>query len=139
MAYGFLADALVVIHTAYVSFVVIGMFLILAGAICRWKWVRNPWFRWAHLVAIVIVGVEAVLGITCPLTDWESHLRKLAGQKPSEGSFIGRSLDDILFFSAPEWLLAACHIGFALLVLVTFCLFPPRSFRLKDNVKHRDP
>jgi hypothetical protein len=126
MAYGFLADLLVAIHTGYVGFVVIGMLLILAGALCHWGWVRNPWFRWAHLVAIAIVGVEAILGITCPLTDWESQLRKLAGHEISEGSFIGRCLDNLLFVSAPEWVLAACHITFALLVVVTFVLFPPR-------------
>jgi hypothetical protein len=128
MAYGFLADVLVVVHTGYVGFVVIGLLLILAGAIFHWRWVRNPWFRWAHLLAIAIVGVEAILGITCPLTDWEGDLRRLAGQQASEGSFIGRCLDEILFVRVPERLLAACHIGFAVLVLVTFYLIPPRPF-----------
>jgi heme A synthase len=126
MAYGTLADLLVAIHTAYVGFVVVGMVAILAGAVFRWEWVRNPWFRWAHLLAIAIVGVEAILGITCPLTEWETHLRRLAGQKASEGSFIGRCLDGILFIRMPEWVLAGFHIGFALLVAATFFLFPPR-------------
>jgi hypothetical protein len=109
-----------------VSYVIIGELAILVGLFCRWEWIRNPWFRWTHLTAILIVAVEAILGITCPLTDWEDALREWAGQKPSDMSFIGRVLNDVLFYNAPEWLLMACYIGFALLVLATLWLAPPR-------------
>ena len=50
-----LADLLVVVHAAYVSFVVLGLVAILAGIAFRWKWVRNPWFRWIHITMIGIV------------------------------------------------------------------------------------
>ena len=48
-----------------------------------WEWVRNWWFRVAHLVAILIVAAEAFLDIPCPLTEWEYRLRELwpGGQK----------------------------------------------------------
>ena len=134
MAYGFLADLLVAIHTAYVAFVILGMAAILAGAIFRWSWVRNPWFRWGHLLAIVIVGLEAVLGITCPLTEWENVLRILAGQEASGTSFIGRCLHGTIFVNISEGVLAGCHIGFALLVLTTFCFVPPRRFGRESRV-----
>jgi hypothetical protein len=134
MAYAILADVVVAVHIAYVSFVLFGELAILLGIVFKWEWVRNPWFRWLHLAAIGIVAVEAILGITCPLTDLEDLFREWAGQQPSGMSFIGRILDDLLFYDAPTGVLTASYIGFALLVLGTFWLAPPRRRRPKPGV-----
>jgi Protein of Unknown function (DUF2784) len=56
-----LADAVVVLHFAYVSFAVGGEILILAGGLLGWRWVRNLPFRLVHLAAVVLVAVEALL------------------------------------------------------------------------------
>ncbi len=126
MGYGFLADAIVAVHVAYVSYVVIGQLLIWLGLVLRWCWVRNPWFRWTHLVMIVLVGVEAVLDIECPLTSWEGHFRKLAGQAVSGESFVGRLLHNLIFVDWPPWIINSLHVTFAMVVLATFALAPPR-------------
>src|SRR5579884_4026965 len=89
MWYGLLADLVVAVHVAYVSFVVLGQLAILVGILARWRWVRNRWFRVAHLIAILIVAAEAALDITCPLTDWEDRLRHLAGQTGYQCDFLG--------------------------------------------------
>jgi hypothetical protein len=126
MVYSFLADVIVALHVAYVGFVVLGQLLILAGLGLRWEWVRNPWFRVAHLLAIAIVGFEAICGIDCPLTIWEDQLRLLAGQTITEGSFVGRLLHSVIFYDAQPWILDLSHIAFALLVVITFLAAPPR-------------
>ena len=54
--YGLLADLVVIVHFAYVGFVVIGQLLILIGIVLRWQWIRNPWFRLIHLAMILIVA-----------------------------------------------------------------------------------
>ncbi|HLN29508.1 MAG TPA: DUF2784 domain-containing protein [Gemmataceae bacterium] len=126
MGYGFLADLIVALHVAYVSFIVVGQLAILIGLVLRWRWVRNPWFRLSHLMAIVLVALEAVFGIDCPLTVWEANLRQLAGQEFSGESFMGRLLHWVIFYQAAPWTLNAIHIGFAILVLVTLLLAPPR-------------
>jgi heme A synthase len=126
MWYGLLADGIVVIHVAYVSFVIIGLLLIVLGGILGWKWVRNPWFRAIHFLAIAFVAFEAIIGMTCPLTDWEHDLRVLANQPADERTFIGRFMDDILFYQGPDWVFTASYIGFAALVLLTLLLVPPR-------------
>jgi hypothetical protein len=64
MGHGFWADVIVAFHTAYVAFIVVGLVAICVGALLRWGWVRNPWFRYTHLIAIVIVAGEAVLGLS---------------------------------------------------------------------------
>lgn len=71
----FWADVLVVIHLAYVGFVVVGLVAIFAGMLLRWQWIRNPWFRWTHLAMILIVAGEAIVDFECPLTTWEKALR----------------------------------------------------------------
>ncbi len=128
MGYGLLADLIVGVHVAYVSYVVLGQLLIWLGLALRWQWVRNPWFRWTHLIMIVIVGLEAVLNIECPLTNWESRFRALAGQTVSGESFVGRLLHKLIFVSWSPWVIESLHVAFALVVLGTFVLAPPRRF-----------
>jgi Protein of Unknown function (DUF2784) len=125
MWYGFLADLIVAFHFLYVGFVVAGQLLICVGVVLRWRWVRNPWFRLAHLLAIAVVAFEAVAGLDCPLTTWEAELRGLAGQEAAQGSFLGRYLHSLIFYNADPAFLNLCHIGFAALVIATFLLAPP--------------
>jgi hypothetical protein len=126
MPYGLLADLLVALHAAFVGFVVLGQLTVAVGVWFRWGWVRNFWFRAAHLLAIGYVAYEAAAGIACPLTIWEQRLRELAGQPVSDASFVGRLLHTVLFVQVPESVVNAVHIGFGLLVLLTFFLAPPR-------------
>ena len=126
MPYGLIADLIVAIHVAYVSYVVVGLLLIWIGLLRNWQWVRNPWFRLTHLAAIALVAVEAIFGMECPLTVWEGELRVLAGQTASAESFVGRCLHSLIFYNAPGWMFTVLHVGFALLVLGTLVLVPPR-------------
>jgi len=67
------------------------------------------------------VAGESLLGIPCPLTTWENTVR---GQKPTVG-FIERWIDRLIFFDAPTWIFTTAYVSFALLVLVTWYVFPP--------------
>jgi hypothetical protein len=125
-AYSILADAVVVLHFAYVAFVVGGMAAILAGIALRWSWVRSFWFRMIHLLTIVVVAVQPLCGIGCPLTDWEDRLRDAAGMPVEGGSFIGRWVHRLIFVDVEVSTLAVCYAIFALAVLLAFVLAPPR-------------
>ncbi len=126
MWYSVLADVIVAVHVAYVAYVVLGQLAILIGLVVKWAWVRNLWFRLTHLAAISFVALEAIWKVECPLTVWEQHLRHLAGEEVSEASFIGRCLDSLIFHNFDQWVFDVTHITFALLVLATFILAPPR-------------
>jgi hypothetical protein len=131
MGYTLLADLIVAVHLAYVAFVVVGLGLILLGLLFRWSWVRNPWFRGLHLLAIAIVAAETIFHINCPLTDWEDTLRATAGQTIEEGTFIGRLCHGLFRIDLPydHWAFQVSYIGFGVLVLATFFLAPPRFRR----------
>jgi hypothetical protein len=131
MFYRLAADVVVILHMAYVLFVIFGFLLTLAGSVLRWNWIRNPWFRGVHLAMISIVVVEAWLGITCPLTIWEHRLRRLAGDQTYRGAFVANLLHDWLFFDAPQWVF---KLGYTLCgagVLLALWLAPPQWKRAK--------
>jgi hypothetical protein len=117
------ADVLLVLHFAIVVFIAGGLVLTWVGACLAWAWVRNPWFRYLHLGAIGFVALEAIVGMTCPLTEWEDALR---GGGSSE-SFVGRWVRYLLYYRAPEWVFTALYLGWTVLTLVTLRLVPPLS------------
>jgi hypothetical protein len=121
-----LADLIVIFHASFFCFVVLGLVAILLGIAFRWGWVRNFWFRTAHLTAITIVAIEAILGIPCPLTDWENQLRVAAGQVAYPGEFLGYWAHQFIFYQADPWVFTALHVGFGLAVVLAFVLAPPK-------------
>ncbi len=131
--YALLADIVVVFHLFYVVFAVGGEAAILVGRFCRHVWIGNPVFRVAHMLSVVLVAVEASIGVMCPLTAWEYKLRRLAGQVyEGDITFIGRLVRTMIFYDFPQWVFTAMHISFGILVVLTFIFIPPR-FRRKNR------
>ena len=126
MDYGFWADAISVVHFAYFGFVVLGQAFIFVGIVRRWQWVRNLWFRAAHLLAIALGALEAVVDMKCPLTEWERALRLKAGETTSDTSFMAQLANEVMFHDFPDWVFRAAHISFAVLVIATFVVAPPK-------------
>ncbi len=129
MAWRAVADLVVAVHVFYVGFVVLGLAAIIAGWALRWRWVRNIYFRLAHLAAILFVCAEALAGWVCPLTELEDALRQRAGQAGYPGDFIGYWLDWLIFYNAPPWVFTALYLGFGALVFATLWIVPPRFGR----------
>lgn len=117
-----LADALVILHFFIAAFIAGGLVLVWIGAPLGWRWVREPWFRYAHLGAIAFVALEALAGIACPLTAWEDLLR--GGARPE--SFVARWVHRLLYYRAPEWVFTAAYVAWTLATLATLRLVPPR-------------
>jgi hypothetical protein len=120
-----MADAILVVHFLIVAFIVGGLLLVWAGAALGWRWVRNPWFRYAHLGAIAFVAAEAVLGVMCPLTVWEDMLR---GGVRAE-SFVGRWVRYFLYYEAPPWVFTGTYVVWTLATVATLRLVPPGRLR----------
>lgn len=117
-----LADAILLLHFGFVLFVTAGLPLIWAGAALGWRWVRNFWFRAAHLAAILFVAGEALLGLVCPLTEWEDRLR---GGSAQEGGFVASWVRRLLYWDFPPRVFTVLYVAFALAVLATFLLVRP--------------
>ncbi|HYV38181.1 MAG TPA: DUF2784 domain-containing protein [Gemmataceae bacterium] len=129
MFYEILADIVVGVHLAYVSYVVFGELLIVVGIPLGWRWIRNIWFRGTHLLMIAVVAAEALAHFTCPLTTWEVQLLDAAGVAHENRSFVGRLMHNWMFFETPaddDWIWPWIYCSFAGLVLLTFVVAPPR-------------
>ena len=143
--YRIAADVVLVLHTAFIAFVLLGLVAVLIGMARRWDWVRNFWFRVAHLAAIAYVVVQAFFGVVCPLTTLENTLRLRGGQQAyAEGGFIEFWLHKLIFFRAEPWVFTVCYTAFGLLVAATMWWAPPRrpwgtSGRRFDVADSREP
>ncbi|MGI8618153.1 MAG: DUF2784 domain-containing protein [Gemmatimonadaceae bacterium] len=100
-----LADATMLLHFAFIAFVVLGGLLAL-----RWRrmlWVHLPAAAWGLLIEL--------RGWTCPLTPLENHFRRLGGEAGYTGGFIQRYLEPVIY---PPGLSAPTQLGLAAFVLL---------------------
>jgi hypothetical protein len=102
--YWLLANALVLLHLAFILFVVAGGLLV----------ARKPRLVWLHLPAVIWGALIEFMGWICPLTPLENHFRKLAGQTGYKGGFIEHYLLPLIY---PETLTAATQYLLGTLVL----------------------
>jgi hypothetical protein len=109
------------VHAAFVLFVVGGLVATWIGIALGWSFARSPAFRALHLAAIAFVVAESLLGFVCPLTEWEDALR---GNSTGEG-FIQRWVHAWLFWDWPGWVFTALYAAFGALVAWTWVRFPP--------------
>jgi hypothetical protein len=119
------ADAILLVHAAFVIFVVAGLPAIWIGVALGRPFAFNRWFRGMHLAAIAFVVVESLLGYLCPLTIWEDALR---GTQSDQG-FIQRWVHAWLFWRAPAWVFTAVYAVFGLMVAATWWRWPPNRAR----------
>ena len=119
-----LADAVLVVHALIALFIVGGLVTIWVGSGLGWEWVRHRLFRLAHLFAIGLVSTLSLLGLACPLTVLEDWLRN--DSVGAEG-FIQRWVSRLLYYDVSAWVFTLAYVVFALAVLLTWRLVPPRQ------------
>ena len=81
------ADLVLLLHLAFVFFVVTGGLLLL-------KW---PRLAWVHLPAAICGAIVEYTGWICPLTPIEHTLRAMAGESAYGSDFIGHYLLPLMY------------------------------------------
>ncbi|MCZ6473006.1 MAG: DUF2784 domain-containing protein [SAR324 cluster bacterium] len=127
MSPALLANIVVVLHLLYAAFVVSGFLAIPAGWTLGWGWVRGRTYRLLHLAATAFVGLQAAIGMVCPLTTLEYHLRRTAGQEAGEGAFIARWASRLLYYDFPPWVFVFAYLLLTAIALLMFFALPPRK------------
>ena len=120
-----LADVVLAVHCAIVTFITAGLPLIWIGAARGWSWVRIRWLRALHLGAIGFVALESLVGIACPLTVWEAALR----HRRSPEGFIQQWVERALYYDLPLWMFTLAYTVFAAAVAATWWAVPPQRPR----------
>jgi hypothetical protein len=105
MLYRVLADFVMLLHFAYIVFVMGGAFLVLHRR--GWMWVHLPAVGWG-------IWVE-FFAKTCPLTPLENALRARAGQAGYAGGFIDHYITRLVY---PDGLTASGQVAIGAFVLI---------------------
>jgi len=133
MVYRLLADILLVIHLAWIVFMLWG-FVLTVRAFWRPSFYDRWLFRSLHLGGIVFVGIWELMGKYCPLTIWEYDFRRL--HDPSveyPGSFIVDLLERLVYPDVDPMIVAVPTMAIALFTLVLFAVKPPSKYRRRPN------
>lgn len=87
MPFSLLADAVVLVHLAFVLFVILGGLLV----------VRSPRVVWLHAPAVMWAVLLELCGWTCPLTPLENALRQHGGSAGYSGGFVEHYIVPIVY------------------------------------------
>jgi len=116
-----LAGAVVVVHMAFVVFVVAG-----AVAVLRW-----PRMAWVHVPAALWGATIALGGFTCPLTPLENWLRVRSGATAYDTGFLEHYLLPVLY---PLAMTRGLQIATGLFVVLVNVLVYWRVFRRRSRL-----
>jgi hypothetical protein len=105
MAFRLLADVVLIVHLAFIAFVVLGGLLVL-----RW-----PRVAWLHLPTVAWGAWIEFSGGICPLTPLEVGLRERGGETGYSGGFIERYVTALIY---PEGLDRRQQIALGAFVLI---------------------
>ena len=105
MFYRIAADTLLIVHLAFIVYVVFG------GVLA----IRVRWSPYAHLPAAAWGAFVELSNRICPLTVWENNLRGLAGDSGYTTSFVDHYLLPVIY---PAGLTRDVQIGLAALVVL---------------------
>ena len=87
MVFRIAADLVIVVHAAFVIFVVLGGLLV----------VRWPRLVWVHVPAAVWGVLIEFAGWICPLTPFENYLRERGGLATYQGDFVEHYVLPLLY------------------------------------------
>jgi uncharacterized membrane protein YhhN len=124
MCYRALADLVLVVHFAFVLFVVFGGALAL-----RW-----PRVAWIHLPIALYGAVIEFMGFVCPLTPLEVTLRQRGGEAGYAGGFIEHYITAAIYPAGltrqVQFILGAALVG---LNIVVYAVWWTRYSKLRER------
>lgn len=116
-----IADLVLALHFAIALFIALGLLLIPLGFIYSWSWIRNRRFRQIHAILMLLVAIETVFAITCPLTVLEARLR----QTTAPESFWAHHLNQLLYWDLPPVFFLGIYLLCSIWVIFLWKRIPP--------------
>lgn len=99
------ADLVLIVHFAFVLFVILGGLLVL-----RW-----PRLAWVHVPVAIYGAVIEFVGFICPLTPLENSLRQRGGEAGYSGGFVEHYITSTIY---PSGLTRGIQLVLGIAVLV---------------------
>ena len=120
-----IADFILFTHLIIAIFISAGIVIFPIGGLLSWRWCNNFSLRITHLGLIVVVFIETLIGVNCPLTLAEDYFRAQSTQQ----SFIGSLMYSLLYWNVSDSLFFYLYGICVVWALLLWILFPPsRNF-----------
>ena len=132
MRLNLLADLVLSIHFCVVFFVVFGLATLPIGYWRKYNWTRNTKLRLVHMLLMGFITLEAMLGITCPLTIIENALRQVEYQH----SFVAYWVARLIYWDLPTYFFVILYFFCFIWSLVFWKLHPPRAWIRNNKYNH---
>ncbi len=126
-----LVASVLALHVSIIVFNIAGLVLIPLGAWRAWAWVREPWWRSAHLLALAVVALQAVLGRACFLTLWQDDLQHATVRTPLIQHWVNR----LIYWPLPMAFFSTVYVLVFLYVVVLWWKWPPRRAWRRPNAR----
>jgi hypothetical protein len=129
MIYKILADTIVLMHFAWILFMLWGFVLTLRGFLHK-EFFERWFFRTTHLLGIAYVTTLAIMGKYCPLTVWENVLRaKYDPNLSYTGSFMIHYVEKLVYPDVNPLIIQIPTTFIAVFTIVVFIVRPPRRIK----------
>ena len=119
------ALAVLYFHFAVVLFNVFWLLAVPVGGWLGWRFVRNYWWRAAHIAVLILVAAQAVAGRLCFLTILQNNLQGRAGDI-TPPSLITRILTRAIYWPLPGWSFAPLYVLALVWAALLWIYVPPR-------------
>ena len=123
MAYRFAADAVLLLHAAFILFVML-------GGLLAWRW---PRMAWIHLPAAIWGAFIELAGGACPLTGLENALLAEAGLAGYGTGFIEHYLLGAIYPAELTKTIQAALGAFVIVVNLAIYTVAVRRFRRRQS------
>ncbi len=123
MIYLVLADIVVLVHTSWTLFLIVGAY---------WG-VRFKWVRIIHLLGLAYAAITIPFDLPCPLTTLELYLRARHGPHPGyPGHFIIHYTSQILHIRLPFYFIEICT--FLLCFFIVWLYYGKAALPLRQKI-----
>ncbi len=119
----FIINLIIFSHFLIVLFITSLIFLIPIGYRFNWEIFKNKILRLLHLLLMTCVTLEAILGITCPLTSFESYLSGTLEEK----TFISYWLGKIIYWNFPSLFFGILYSLCLAWIIIMWKIYPPKN------------
>ena len=124
------ADLILFLHFWIVFYVVFGLVVLPLGYLKNYSWTRNAKLRATHMSLVGLITLEAILGITCPLTTLENILRQIEYQQ----TFVSYWLSHFIYWDLPNYFFVALYSACFIWSLIFWKVHPPNNSNRKQGM-----
>ena len=121
------ADLILIFHFCIVFFVVSGLVALPIGYLRNYSWTHNTKLRVAHILLMGFITLEAILGITCPLTILENILRQIEYHQ----SFVSYWVSRLIYWDLPNYFFVILYSACFAWSLIFWKVHPPKYLNRK--------